>query len=84
MSNQGSSDSEYLYARPGPMLDVLNLVNMVSHYREELGQIIEGNYNPDLFSRQDEAKLSRLGVIERFGLGYVVPWEVEALMKRLK
>jgi len=68
----------------GPYLDVLNLINLLIFFRSELEQILGGDYVPGLFSKLDEERLSRLGIIERDEAGYVVPWEVETLLERIK
>ena len=78
--SQGSRDSRQFV---GPMLDVLNLINLIIHFRVEIERIQEGDYDSGLFSRQDEKKLTQLCIIERDNGGYRVPWAVEALLERI-
>lgn len=74
------------YAKTRHLIYVLTLVNMISYFRDDLRRIIDGERAIDFLSKKDRHRLARMGIIEsaKPRVRARVPWEIEALLDRLK
>ncbi|UCH58006.1 MAG: hypothetical protein JSV18_03665 [Candidatus Bathyarchaeota archaeon] len=72
---------------PDLLLETLNITNLVHHYREELELIKKGMPAIEVLDKGDRYTLFSRGIlqVDKFNQrGTIVPWEVYALLERLK